>query len=452
MLRLPRRGKGQALSAAERAAPPGHAAARRRRPRRRPAAARRERRRPRDRALRLAQRRRLRDREAGRRRAARPARCRASTRASRCRASARSRRPRARACFPLAPGFGCEVRDDDRRRPRGPRRSRGRAAARAIARPGATSRGFLHRGRQLPTRCSRAGPLRVNHRGAARCRSSAGRARRRTRRSSPRSASPTTSGRAPSAASRAHLRAGRTTGVLKLVGIPLVGLVATRRALGRAARRPRREPLEPARHEAGPRAQGVPRAATPLPARPLAVAVLPRSLRSPRDGDARRRRVERAGGAARVEFRGPAHGPTALAGDRERSPPSTSSASARSLGALIERTPVLRELDARAPRVSARSDEVRLRHRRRRLVARQGHHRGLARAAAEGARAEGAGAEVRPVHQRRPGHDEPVPARRGVRHRGRRRDRPRHRPLRALHRREPLPAANHTAGGDLGLA
>ena len=85
-----------------------------------------------------------------------------------------------------------------------------------------------------------------------------------------------------------------------------------------------------------------------------------------------------------------------------------------------------------------RHGQVRLRHRRRRLVARQGDHRRLARPAAQGARAEGAGAEVRPVHQRRPGDDEPVPARRGVRHRGRRRDRPRHRPLRALHRREPL--------------
>ena len=49
--------------------------------------------------------------------------------------------------------------------------------------------------------------------------------------------------------------------------------------------------------------------------------------------------------------------------------------------------------------------------------------------------------EARPVHQRRPGHDEPVPARRGVRHRRRRRDRPGPRPLRALHRREPDPAA-----------
>ena len=46
--------------------------------------------------------------------------------------------------------------------------------------------------------------------------------------------------------------------------------------------------------------------------------------------------------------------------------------------------------------------------------------------------------EVRPLHQRRPGHDEPVPARRGVRHRGRRRDRPRPGPLRALRRRVPV--------------
>ena len=56
-----------------------------------------------------------------------------------------------------------------------------------------------------------------------------------------------------------------------------------------------------------------------------------------------------------------------------------------------------------------------------------------------------AGAEVRPVPQRRSRHDEPVPARRGLRHRGRRRDRSRHRPLRALHRREPARATRTTA-------
>ncbi len=42
-------------------------------------------------------------------------------------------------------------------------------------------------------------------------------------------------------------------------------------------------------------------------------------------------------------------------------------------------------------------------------------------------RLQGHAAEARPVHQRRPGHDEPVPARRGLRHRRRHRDRPRSR-------------------------
>ncbi len=89
--------------------------------------------------------------------------------------------------------------------------------------------------------------------------------------------------------------------------------------------------------------------------------------------------------------------------------------------------------------------EVRLRHRGSRLGARQGHRRRVARPAAEGARPPRAAAEVRPVPQRRPGDDEPVPARRGVRHRGRGRDRPRHRPLRALRRRELPRAARTTA-------
>ena len=48
--------------------------------------------------------------------------------------------------------------------------------------------------------------------------------------------------------------------------------------------------------------------------------------------------------------------------------------------------------------------------------------------------------QARPVHQRRPGHDVALPARRGLRHRRRRRDGPRPGPLRAVHRREPDPA------------
>ena len=58
---------------------------------------------------------------------------------------------------------------------------------------------------------------------------------------------------------------------------------------------------------------------------------------------------------------------------------------------------------------------------------------------AQGPWPAGHDAEARPVHQRRSRHDEPVRARRGVRHRRRRRDRPRPRALRALHRREPHP-------------
>src|SRR5215213_8178525 len=62
---------------------------------------------------------------------------------------------------------------------------------------GRDARGFLHRGRQLADAVLATGPLRVNYRGL-----------------------------------RAHLRAGRTTGVLKLAGIPLYGLIRTRSVSG----------------------------------------------------------------------------------------------------------------------------------------------------------------------------------------------------------------------------
>jgi len=137
---------------------------------------------------------------------------------------------RARAvCFPLAPGFGCEVRmtidalrsgltfeeidlDLDHR-------ATGRDAT-----------GFIHRGRQLVDAVLAAGPLAVNYRGLR---------------------LPlvgwTTFNRSDPGITlvmllgflddvlggeergfREHLRAGRTTGMLKLVGIPLVGLLRTR--------------------------------------------------------------------------------------------------------------------------------------------------------------------------------------------------------------------------------
>ena len=74
---------------------------------------------------------------------------------------------------------------------------------------------------------------------------------------------------------------------------------------------------------------------------------------------------------------------------------------------------------------------------RRRLLPRQGPHGVQPRTPAARPRAAGHDAEARPLSQRRPGHDEPVPARRGVRHRRRRGDRPRHRALRAVPRRRP---------------
>ena len=79
------------------------------------------------------------------------------------------------------------------------------------------------------------------------------------------------------------------------------------------------------------------------------------------------------------------------------------------------------------------------RHRWSRLLGRQGRHRRLDRSAAQGTRHLGRRAQARSLPERRPRHDEPLPARRVLRHRGRRRDRPRPRPLRALHRRQPRP-------------
>jgi hypothetical protein len=137
---------------------------------------------------------------------------------------------RARAAvFPLAPGFGAETRMTiDAVRAGIPveevelpleHRATGRDA-----------RGFAHRGRQLVEALLAAGPLRVNYRG----------------RRVPlvgwvvalQEPLVTAIGLADDRWSgeergfRAHLRAGRTTGVLKLVGIPLVALARTRSLSG----------------------------------------------------------------------------------------------------------------------------------------------------------------------------------------------------------------------------
>ena len=143
-----------------------------------------------------------------------------------------SERARA-ACFPLAPGFGAEVRmtidalrgglaveevelDLDHR-------ATGRDAA-----------GFAHRGRQLLDALLAAGPLAVNHRGLRLPLVGwlAG------LRPDPAVAAIAALGLADDLWSgkergfKAHLAAGGTTGVLKLVGIPFVALLRTRSLSG----------------------------------------------------------------------------------------------------------------------------------------------------------------------------------------------------------------------------
>ena len=137
------------------------------------------------------------------------------------------------ACFPVAAGFGCEVRMTIDAARRG-------LEVREVELPlrhrptGRDAPGFLHRARQLRDVLYACGPLGVNFRGlrlplvgwkvgaanggAVAVIAAIG------------LADDLWSG--PERGFRAHLRSGRTTGVLKLVGIPAVGLLATRRVSG----------------------------------------------------------------------------------------------------------------------------------------------------------------------------------------------------------------------------
>jgi hypothetical protein len=137
------------------------------------------------------------------------------------------------ACFPVAAGFGCEVRMTIDAARSGLRVRevelplRHRATGRDLA-------GFVHRGRQLRDVLYASGPLGVNFRGlrlplvgwkvgvtngpAVAAVAAVG------------LADDLWSG--PERGFVAHLRSGRTTGVLKLVGIPAVGLLATKKVSG----------------------------------------------------------------------------------------------------------------------------------------------------------------------------------------------------------------------------
>jgi hypothetical protein len=138
-----------------------------------------------------------------------------------------------RASFPAAAGFGCEVRMTIDAARAGLRVRELELPLRHRA-TGRDLRGFSHRARQLIDAVYACGPLGVNFRGlrlpligwkvglvngpAVAAIAALG------------LADDLWSG--PERGFRSHLRSGRTTGMLKLVGIPAVGLLATRRLSG----------------------------------------------------------------------------------------------------------------------------------------------------------------------------------------------------------------------------
>jgi hypothetical protein len=264
--------------------------------------------------------------------------------------------PEARAaCFPLAPGFGCEVRMTIDAASAGLRVEERELDLRHRA-THRDARGFLHRGRQLLDAVLACGPTATNHRGLrlplvgvlVALGGSGATARTRTG-----VAATALLGLAddlwsgPERGFRAHLAKGSTTGVAKALGIPLVALATTRslrkaalvalaaNALNQLDTRPGRALKVFA---AGAMlVQG--EAARYLP---MAVLLAPYDLREMTMlGDAGSNALGAVlgfGSVGKLTARGQILCIAALAAF-------TAAGEARSLGALIERTPVLRELD-----------------------------------------------------------------------------------------------------------
>ena len=259
------------------------------------------------------------------------------------------------ACFPLAPGFGCEVRmtiDAVRAGLRVEERElplRHRATGRD---PG----GFAHRGRQLLDAVLACGPTAINHRGlrlplvGALVALGGGKAPTRVRAGV---AAIALLGLAddlwsgPERGFRAHLGKGSTTGVAKAVGIPLVALATTRslrkatlvalaaNVLNQLDTRPGRALkafLAGAALVRGPATSYV----------PIAVLLAPYDLREMTMlGDAGANALGALlgfGSVGKLTARGQLFAIAALAGV-------TVAGEARSLGESIERTPVLSRLD-----------------------------------------------------------------------------------------------------------
>jgi hypothetical protein len=249
------------------------------------------------------------------------------------------------ATFPPAAGFGCEVRGtvDAVRAGLAVREVELALSHRATGRDAA---GFAHRGRQLIDLLLACGPLAVSHRGLRLplVGWTAALGRR------PAVAAVAAIGLAddlwsgPERGFSAHLRRGRTTGVLKLAGIPLVGLLATRKLsgallVGLAANALNQLDTRPGRALKAYLAASIP-LETP---KGVAVLLLSYDLREMAMlGDAGSNAlgamlglnsVSRLTGKGRWIAIGALAGLT-LIGERT------------SLGRLIEQTPVLRELDA----------------------------------------------------------------------------------------------------------
>jgi len=342
VLRLPRRGKGQALSAAERAAPPGALllADADLRGDLTPLL-------PSDKVsqgLRIAA---FAERRGGgfgiaKRVARELIRLRSGFDAREPLSGQRALSAQARtAVFPLAPGFGAETRMTIDAVRAGCRVEEVELDLEHRA-TGRDARGFLHRGRQLVDALLAAGPLRINHHGLRLPLVGWTVALHEPTVTAIGLADDLWSG--PERGFRAHLRARRTTGVLKLVGIPLYGLARTRSLSGALLVGLAANVLNQLDTRPGRALKAYLAAAIVLDA-PVGLAVLlaPYDLREMGMlGDAGSNGLGAMLGLSSVNRftgRGRWVAIGALAG-------LTLLGETRSLGELIERTPVLRELDA----------------------------------------------------------------------------------------------------------
>jgi Glycosyl transferase family 2 len=248
------------------------------------------------------------------------------------------------ACFPVAAGFGVETRMtidavraglavEEVRLP-----LRHRATGRDV-------RGFVHRGRQLLDALLACGPQAVNHRGlrlpVIGWLAGLGRGPAVGAVAAVGLADDLWSG--PERGFRRHLSTGTTTGVLKLVAIPLIGLLATRRVSGAILTSLAANALNQLDTAPGRALKAYLAAALVLDApKGVAVLLLPCDLREMAMlGDAGSnclgallglKSVGRLTGPGRAVAIGALAGLTLLG-------------ETTSIGSLIERTPVLRDLD-----------------------------------------------------------------------------------------------------------